>query len=314
MIGSGLKGFAVENGMKVSNGVGYGCLCGYAATLSEGSGYKQIVFSTVFPTQTQKDAFMVELNSVNVQRQYRVTQLNIAPHTIQVVFHDTVGTMKKISAFVDWFAPLLEQHGAVKAGVCAACGTPITSGCWKLVDGVAYHYHESCAENVRNQVAVENENRQVEAEGSYVLGAVGALLGAVIGAVVWAVVLCLGYVASLVGLLIGWLSEKGYTLLWGKQGKAKIAILIAAVIVGVVVGTAGGYALSFVQLIAEDEASVLTYSDIPMLMEYTLTDPETQSYVLKDVGMGLLFAALGVFALLRKAGKDVADTKFIDLK
>jgi len=314
MIGSAFRKFASENGMGVSNGVAYGSLCGFAATLSEGAGYKQIIFSTVFPEQAQKDAFLAAVNGVDVQRQYRVQKFNITPRTIQVVFQDNPGTMKKIAAFVDWLIPLLQQHGAAKASVCPECGGQITGGCWKLVDGIAHHFHETCAENVRNQVEAENENRKVEAEGNYAMGAVGALLGSVIGAVVWGIVLCMGYVASLVGLLIGWLSEKGYTLLRGKQGKAKLAILIVAIIVGVVVGTLGGYALSFAQYIAEDEAEVLTYSDIPMLMEITLTDPETQGAVLKDVGMGLLFAGLGVFALLRKTGKEVADTKVVDLK
>lgn len=48
MIGSGLKKLAKENGLRVSNGVAYGSLRGYAATLSEGSGFKQIVISTKF--------------------------------------------------------------------------------------------------------------------------------------------------------------------------------------------------------------------------------------------------------------------------
>ena len=34
---------------------------------------------------------------------------------------------------------------------------------------------------------------------------------------------------------------------------------------------------------------------------------------LSNIFMGLLFAALGVFALLRKAGNEVADMKFVDL-
>ena len=38
MIGSGLKKLAQENGMTVSNGVAYGSLQGYAATLSQGRG------------------------------------------------------------------------------------------------------------------------------------------------------------------------------------------------------------------------------------------------------------------------------------
>lgn len=48
MIGSGLKKYALEHGMKVSNGVAYGSLRGFAATLSEGSGYKQIMVTTKF--------------------------------------------------------------------------------------------------------------------------------------------------------------------------------------------------------------------------------------------------------------------------
>lgn len=314
MIGSGLKKFALENGMQVSNGVGYGSLCGYAATLTEGSGYKQIVFSTVFPEQAQKDAFLTAVNGVDVQRQYRVQKFDIMPRTIQVVFQDNPGTMKKIAAFVDWIAPLLQQHGATKASVCAECGTQISAGCWKLVDGVAYHYHETCAEKVRNEVVADNENRQIEAEGSYALGAVGALGGAAIGAVVWAIVLNMGYVASVVGFVIGWLAEKGYNLLRGKQGKGKIAILIVAILLGVLVGTISVDVYYLVTIIGEGE-TYLTYGDIPeFLLQLFMEDAEYRGATLGNIGMGLLFAALGVVALLRKAGKEVADTKFIDLK
>ena len=65
----------------------------------------------------------------------------------------------------------------------------------------------------------------------------GMAAGAALGAVVWAIVLSFGYIASLVGLLIGFLAEKGYSLCKGRQGKGKIAILILAVVFGVVLGT-----------------------------------------------------------------------------
>lgn len=314
MIGFALKKFASQNGMLTSHGVAYGSLRGYSATLSEGSGYKQIVFTTSFSDAALEKAFWDEVNAAPLQKSYRVQSINVAGKNVQIVFADNPGTMKKLEKFVDWFVSLLKKYEAARVSVCPECGMPVNGGCWKLVNGVAYHVHESCGENMRNRVDAENENRKMAAEGSYGMGLIGALLGSVVGAIVWAVVLCMGYVASLVGLLIGWLSEKGYNLLRGKQGKAKVAILIVAIIVGVVVGTLGGYALSFVQLIAEDEAATLTYSDIPMLMEYTLTDPETQGYVWKDVILGLLFAGLGVFALLRKTGKAVADASFADLE
>ena len=49
MIGSVYKKFAKENGLKVAKGVAYGSLRGYASTLSEGIGYKQIQIVTIFP-------------------------------------------------------------------------------------------------------------------------------------------------------------------------------------------------------------------------------------------------------------------------
>lgn len=46
MIGIGLKKLASENNMTVASGVAYGDLHGYAATLSEGAGYKLLVITT----------------------------------------------------------------------------------------------------------------------------------------------------------------------------------------------------------------------------------------------------------------------------
>lgn len=49
MIGSGLRKLAAAQGLQVAHGVAYGPLKGYCATLSEGSGYKQITLVTRFP-------------------------------------------------------------------------------------------------------------------------------------------------------------------------------------------------------------------------------------------------------------------------
>ena len=127
-------------------------------------------------------------------------------------------------------------------------------------------------------------------------------------------VLLAGYVASIVGLLIGWLSEKGYNLLKGKQGKGKVVILIIAIVFGVVLGVFAADAISVAQVISETEGAVVTYADIPaFLLALLMTDGEYRSATLSNILLGLLFAGLGVFALLRKAGKEVADTKVVDL-
>ena len=314
MIGSGLKQLAAENGMRVSNGVAYGSLRGYAATLSEGNGYKAIVFSLAFPGDEQRDGLLNAANTADIKKQYRVQKMVVVPKAIQIIFQDNPGTMKKIREFLDWFIPLLGQYSATTADICLECGGQISVGSWKLIDGIAFHLHDSCAEKLRGQVAASNETRREEAQGSYGMGLLGALLGAAIGAVLWALVLNLGYVAALVGLVIGWLAEKGYTLLHGKQGKGKVAILIVAILVGVALGTIGADVFTLVSMINSGEAP-LTYGDIPEFLLYMLqTDSEYVTATLTNLGMGVVFAGLGVYGILKKTGKEVADTAFVDLK
>jgi hypothetical protein len=312
MIASGLKKLANENGMKVAHGVAYGSLRGYTATLSEGSGYKQIVFST---RVADADALLAAINQVDVQRTYRVQSLNVAPRGIQIVFMDNPGTMKKIESFIDWFIPLLGQHGATMANVCTECGGDATNGRWILIDGVAHYLHDSCAEKVRREITETEESEKQNRDGTYGGGAVGAFIGAALGAVVWTLVLMMGYVASIVGLLIGWLSEKGYNLTKGKQGKGKIVILILAIIFGVVLGTFAADVVSVIQFINNGEIVDLTAGEAPLLVLMTfIADAEYRTATLLNVGMGLLFAGLGVYTLLRKTGKAVSGTKIIDLE
>lgn len=314
MVGSGLKKFAAENGMKIAHGVAYGNLQGFAATMTEGSNVKILTLATRFRSEEQKNLLLQAVNTVNIARTYRVQNLEVGLRTIHIVFTDTIGTMKKIRAFVDWFMPLLSQHGATLANVCAECDMEITSGRWVLINGIAYHMHDACAQKVSREIAEENTRQHEEATGSYLTGAVGALIGALLGAIVWAIVLGMGYVASLVGFLIGWLAEKGYNLLKGKQGKAKVVILILAVIFGVLMGNFVSDAFALFGMINSGEIIGYSVGDIPRIIFMLLI--EDSEYLLATLGnvlIGLLFAGLGVFSLLRKAGRDVADQKYIEL-
>lgn len=314
MIGSGLKKLAKEHGMNIDKGVAYGSLGGFSATLSEGAGYKQIIFATAIADPVKQTELQTVLNGRNLQKEFRVTNLTLAPKNIQVVFHDNPGTMKKIYAFLDFFLPLLKDAGATGANICPECGFEVSGGCWKLIDGVAYYMHQPCADKVCREIAASDENRKETAEGNYVTGFIGALLGSAVGAVLWAVVMYMGYVASLAGLAIGALAERGYNLLRGKQGKGKIAILIIAVIIGVLLGNFGADVITLVAMIGSGELE-LAYGDIPLLIFVMLMeDPEYAAATVRYILVGLLFAGLGVWGLLRRANAEVADTKIVDLK
>lgn len=308
MIGSGLKKLAQQHGLRVSGGIAYGNLMGFATTMCEGSGWKRIDIATRIADVEQQKAFEAALHAVDVKRQYRVQNLTINHRNINVVFHDTMGTMEKIEAFIAWFYPLLGQYGAQQADICTECGMQTIGGSWYLVDGVAYQMHDACAQHVAEQLSSDAQQRRDEDTGSYGKGFIGAFLGAMLGSVIWAVVLYFGYVASLVGLVIGWLAEKGYTLLKGKQGKGKVVILIIVIILGVLVGTLLPDVVVLAQMINAGELPDVTYGQIPQLIALIMAeDAEYLSGTLSNAGMGLLFAALGVFALLRKTKREVTD-------
>ena len=151
---------------------------------------------------------------------------------------------------------------------------------------------------------------QEEDTGSYARGLLGALLGAIVGALVWALVLNLGYIAAIVGCIIGWLAERGYRLLHGKKGKGKIVILILSVLLGVLLGTFAADAFTLMKMISGGELPGWTYGEIPTMLSILLTeDSEFLRATLSDLGLGLLFAYMGAFALLHRSSKEVATTK-----
>lgn len=315
MIGNALKKMATENGMQVAHGVAYGAYRGFALSMCEGSGWKRLDFSTRFPDPAGENTLRGRLGEVDLKRTYRIQSLEVGSRMVTIVFLDNPGTMKKIQAFLDWFMPLLEESGATKANICNECGmVTADNDCWVLIDGIAHHMHITCKEALKRDLAQEEQSLKEESTGSYLTGALGAIGGALIGSVVWALVLQLGYMASLVGLLIGFLAEKGYNLAKGKQTKGKIAVLIVAIILGVLAGTVASDAITLAQMISAGELPGITYGQIPKLIAFlTVNDPEYLRATIVNCGMGLLFAALGVFGILRKTKREVSGIRVIDL-
>ena len=314
MIGTGLKKLAKQHNMKQDAGIAYGLLNGYATALSEGAGYKLITISTTFP-EGQKEKLMALTQGVDLYKVYRVRQWSFHPSGISVLFHDTVGTMKKLEAFIEWFYPLLAQVGATTGDICPKCGGSVVAGQWHLVGDFALNLHESCAQKLQEEMEDEEKERKESDTGSYVQGAIGAVVGALLGAAVWGLVLYFGYVASIIGLLIGWLANKGYDLLHGRQGKGKIVILIFAIILGVLVGTLAPDAVYLGQMIDAGELPGFTYGNIPsMIITLLVQDSEYVRSVAANSLLGLLFAALGVYGLLKKTKMEVTGATMKKLK
>ena len=323
MIGSGLKKFARQNGMKIAHGVAYGSFYGYAATFCEGAGWKRIVISTRFPDPAKRDALRSELVQYNLTNQYQVRSLEIMENGIGILFLDNPGTMKKIEAFCQWFFPQLAEYGAAGVDICCECGAPILeNGCWKLLYETANHMHQSCAQKLQEQLDAEMVQQKQEETGSYITGLIGAIIGALLGAVVWGLVLHMGFMASIVGFLIGFLAEKGYTLL---KGRGKVFTIAGTTVFGVLLGNIGYDAVMWAVEIAKyaPNAAItlngaeipVSYGDIPMLIGYFFAnDPQYRSGMILNCLMGIGFALLGVWSILRKAKKETAAPEVIDLE
>lgn len=316
MIGSALKKLANENDMKIAQGVAYGAFHGFAATLSEGAGYKLIVVTTKFPDAEKRVALEDQMGQHNLMKEFRVQNLAFMEDGVIINFYDNPGTMKKLRAFVDYFFPLLAQSGAMGAEYCCECGQAfVGNDTWQLVNGTAFRVHESCARRMAETAQREEEQLREEDTGSYGTGLVGALVGGIIGAIPWAIVLYLGYFASVVGLLIGFLANKGYGWFKGKNGKAKLVILIVAALFSVCLGTFGADAITLVSMIAAGEMPGMAYGDIlPLIIEVLLTDGEYLTITLTNIALGMVFALLGMWGVLRQTKNETASFKMKELK
>ena len=166
MISSGFRKLAAEHNMKTAHGVAYGSLKGYCATFSEGSGYKQIMLSTTFSEVTQRASLQVRLSTQSgyMSKTFRVQNFAVSENRIQIVFRDTLGTMKYIRAFIDWFFPILDEAGASKLDVCSECGMQLLDGRWILVDGVAIYAHAACGQRLKETLQIQTE--EIRKEGS----------------------------------------------------------------------------------------------------------------------------------------------------
>ena len=313
MIGSGLRKYAQSQGLTVSNGVAYGLLRGYCTTLSDGANIKSMVIVTRFPDGNVRSNFQAKMDMMRKElgKDYRVQNLIVSEDRITVIFGDTIGTMKRIEAFIPWFLLQLEEAGASKADICSECGMQLVDGRWKLVAGTAIYVHESCGQKLREELQVEVEEQRKE--GSYLTGAVGALLGAAVGSVAWALVMLLGYISSLLGLLIGFFAEGGYRILRGKKGPLKIVILLLAVVIGVALGHIACLVVSVFREFKEYGYILSAKEVCEVIVEAMQYDPEVRASVIKDMAMGLFFAALGVIGLISRTKEEVSVPKFIDL-
>lgn len=302
MVGTALKKLASEMGLKQSHGVIYGVVGGYMCTFTDGMDIKTLGVSCAV-----SDAAYANLGSrlvpAELSKQYRIKSIDIQRESITFVFFDTIGTIKKIRAFLEEMPRILYECGAAGDGVCTSCGNPIASGEESnvmLINGVAHRIHSNCLQGLVQREQFEKTEYDAE-EKHTGRGFIGALLGSIIGAVPWALVYLLGFFAAPIGALIGWFSKKGYELAGGCVCKAKTVIVLISTVLGVIFGQFLGDAVSLAVEITKEPSIGIGIAQIPQVLIYLfLNDSEFTFSVIKNLALALVFGLLGAVVVLKR--------------
>lgn len=217
--------------------------------------------------------------------------------------------VQTVADFIKDYSQFLLNAGYSSS--CAFCETTEGLGYTVQEDRVL----EACSECHEKLAGILTDMKQERAQtGSYFRGAVGAVLGGIIGIIPWVLIGMLNYVAAISGLIMAFLSYKGYLLLKGKRGLGMLFIVIIVLIVFTYMGV----------ILSQTFADLNTYpgdkSEVPVLdlFQAELGAPFSAGSIIfgdfelqVDTGamwtnllLGWVFAGIGSYTYLRRIGKE----------
>lgn len=155
-------------------------------------------------------------------------------------------------------------------------------------------------------------NTTVETKENVLAGAVGAFLFSLVGGILWFVLWQLGFLASLSGLVGVICAVKGYTFFAKTKKESKICLVLSVIIAMAVLAIAW-YAcvaydiyLAYQEWYAAGEVDFTpTYFESVSAVPYVFEDSEILTAYLGDLGMGLIFAIVGVVSYLASREKKM---------
>ena len=145
-----------------------------------------------------------------------------------------------------------------------------------------------------------NKNSTLEKE-NILAGIVGAFLFSLVGGILWFVLYQIGYLAAISGLIGVICAVKGYTF-FAKTKDESVRCVIVSIITTVIVLAISWYlcvAFGIYNVYQEWFAAgevdfTYTFFESVRVVPYFFEDSEILIAYLKDLGLGLLFAGLGV--------------------
>ena len=155
-------------------------------------------------------------------------------------------------------------------------------------------------------------SNSIETKENVLAGAVGAFLFSLVGGILWFVLYQIGYVAALSGLVGVICAVKGYTFFAKTKNESKTCLVLSVIIAVLVLAISWylciGYDiyLAYQEWFAAGEVDfTLNFFESIRVIPLFLAEKEILVGYLANLGLGLLFAGLGVISYLSSREKKM---------
>ena len=196
----------------------------------------------------------------------------------------------------------LRAMGIEPAPTCAVCGAGSPESLC-LMGSTYQPVHRSCVENTAHEAAKKVEDNK--ANGSYLLGTLGAIIGALVGLIPSVItILAMEYIYAVLFALVPLCAAFGYKKFGGKRSVGMIVIIVILSLLSV-------FTLQFLvaaYYIADGHLGSIGTAFIYVVKYYM--NPEGIGYVISQSLMEFLFMAIGILIAWRYVGStNVTEMK-----
>lgn len=304
MIGKRLKNIAESYSMTVEKGYAWGQIDRYIFVLDEGVGYIGVTINiSVASDDDRRDSISGFIS--NNYNKYNVKSCILNHSSIVVQIKDIVNAKKYVISFIDDILQKLKDLDVPGADVCVVCrednGDMLHNV--KIDTGIA-KMHQKCFDEVK-KITDDKQKEFHQEEKNHFIGTIGALIGGIIGTIPWVIVYMLGFFVGWLGFIIGIAANKGYELFRGKNSRAKPFIIIIIVIICVLLAQVTCEIITLNDYLkSEGINDVGVFDMLRGLGEIFANEAGYRESVILNVLLGLLFAGLGTFSMIKKMLKQ----------
>jgi len=284
-----LENFSKNKGWTLNKSIVSGEERGYLFTIIQRGRLKTFIVPLTHITDADQDRVINFLNELKTE--YKLREFGFSNSVLFIYVKEAFSLMteSEINSLLSTLTNFFITNNIGTQRYCVFCGL-VDPDDQCTINKIQFHTHSYC---YRHHLRSKTKQIKDFSGRNYFLGTIGALLGGLVGTIPWFIVSYLGIFTSFLGYLIGIASLKGYKMLGGKFGFKTRWIILICVLFSVVFAEL----MSYLILLGLEGYALSLYNLIGMIF-YNLFR------FLLNIGLGILFAFLGIYRLFKDLGQD----------